>query len=118
VNERKQGSTTYPITFFLTLASDHVTGAIGLSPAVTLSKNGGAFAAAAGAVSELGNGWYALAGNATDRDTLGELALHASAATADPADQRYVIVPWDLFDANLGLPRLDESIAAAKQRIL
>src|SRR5688572_5958389 len=110
MNQRKLGSTTFPITFLLTLSSDRVTGAPGLSPVVTLSKNGGAFAAAAGAVVEIGDGWYALAGNATDRDTLGELALHATAATADPADQRYVIVPWDPFDANLGLARLDVAV--------
>lgn len=119
MNTRQQNSTGRPVTFFHTLASDHVTGATGLTPTVTISKNGGAFAAAAGAVTELGSGWYVLAGNATDRNTLGELAIHSvGGGASDPADQRYVIVPWDEFDANLGLSLLDESIAAAKTRIL
>jgi len=88
--------------FFLTDSADHVTGKSGLTPTVTLSKSGAAFGAAAGAVTEVGNGWYALAGNATDRGTLGELALHASAALADPFDGRYVIVPIDPFDGASG----------------
>jgi len=48
-------------------------------------------------VTEVGNGWYALAGNATDRNTLGELKLHATAATADPADKDFEVVSWDPF---------------------
>jgi len=94
---RQQSTTTYPIPFLMVLTSDHLTGATGLSPTVTISKNGGAFASPAGAVTELGNGWYLLAGNATDRSTLGELLLHAEAATADPVDERYEIVSWDPF---------------------
>lgn len=112
MDARKQSSTGQPMLFLMTLEADHVTGAAGLTPTVTLSKNGGAFAAAAGAVTGIGSGWYSLAGNATDRDTLGELALHASAATADPADQRYVIVPWDPFDANQGLANLDATVGS------
>ena len=87
----------------MTGSSDHISGATGLTPTVTLSKNGGAFAAAAGAVTEVGNGWYSLAGNATDRNTLGELLLHASASGADPTECLTVIVPWDPFDSNLAL---------------
>lgn len=113
MNERAQASTTYPITFFMADATDHITGKTGLTPTVTLSKNGAAFGAAAGAVSEIGNGWYALAGNATDRGTLGELAVHAEAAGADAFDGRYVIVPWDTFDgAGLGLSRIDAAISS------
>ena len=43
---------------------------------VTISKNGGSFASPAGAVTEIANGWYAVAGNATDSATLGPLLLH------------------------------------------
>ena len=59
--------------------TDHISGKTGLTPTVTLSKNGGGFNAASGAVTELGGGLYALAGNATDRNTLGELWIHAEA---------------------------------------
>ncbi len=101
---RKQGSTTYPITFLMVDSADHLTGKTGLTPTVTISKNGGAFAAPVGEVTEIGNGWYALAGHATDRDTLGDLLIHAGSAGADPVDDRYLVVPWDPFDTNsLGL---------------
>jgi hypothetical protein len=95
IKSRKQNSTTYPINFLMVDSTDGKTGKTGLTPTVTLSKNGGAFAAAAGAVTEIGNGWYSLAGNATDRNTLGELCLHASATGADPADSQYSIVDFD-----------------------
>lgn len=108
---REQSSTSYPIMLFMADVLDHVSGKTGLAPTVTLSKNGAAFGAAAGAVSEVANGWYALAGNATDRDTVGELVVHATATGADPTDDRLVIVPWDPFDAaNLGLTNLDAAV--------
>jgi hypothetical protein len=94
---RKQSSTTYPQSFFMADSSDHVRGKTGLSPTVTLSKNGGSFAAASGAVTEIGNGWYSLAGNATDRNTLGEQLLHAEASGADDFDGQYSIVSYDPF---------------------
>ena len=50
-------------------------------------------------MSEIGNGWYALAGNATDRNTAGDLLVHATATGADPAD--------DFGDATLGPRGLD-----------
>lgn len=93
---REQSSTANPLTFLMVDASDHLTGLTGLTPTVELSKNGGAFAAAEGAVSEIGHGWYALAGDADDRDTLGDLLIHAEATGADPVDDRYAIVPWDI----------------------
>jgi hypothetical protein len=97
IKTRKQGSTTYPILLLMIDSADHITGKTGLTLIITLSKNGGAFAAAAGSISELNNGWYLLAGNATDRDTLGELGIHASAIGADPTDDKYAIVDFDGF---------------------
>jgi hypothetical protein len=97
IKSRKQNSTTYPQAFFMADSSDHVTGKVGLSPTVTLSKNSGSFAAASGAVSEIGNGWYSLAGNATDRNTLGEQLLHAEASGADDFDGQYSIVDFEPF---------------------
>lgn len=111
MKELKQSSTSYPITFLLVQSADHVTPLTGATPTVTLSKNGASFGAAAGAVTEIGNGWYALAGNATDRNTLGSLLVHITAASADPNDDRYYIVPWDPFDANLALSNLDAAIS-------
>lgn len=95
---RQQNSTSYPVLFFMADETDLVTGETGLSPTVTISKNQGAFGAASGSVAEVGGGWYALAGNATDRNTLGELAIHATATGAAAADVKVDIVSHDPFD--------------------
>lgn len=94
---RQKDSTSYPINFLMVDSTDHVTAKTGLTPTVTLSKNGAAFVAAAGAVTEISSGWYSLAGNADDRNTLGELLVHASATGADPLDIQYAIVDYDPF---------------------
>jgi hypothetical protein len=112
MRQRQQNSTVYPVSFFLVQASDHISGLPGATPAVTISKNGGAFAAAAGVVAEIGSGWYAWSAHATDRNTLGELAAHIEASGADPVDFKLEIVPWDPFDANLGLARLDDAVTS------
>ena len=81
------GNTTQPLRFLMVLSADHVTGATGLTPTVTIAKNDGlGFASPLGAVSELGSGWYSVAANATDANTLGPISLHATGAGADPAD--------------------------------
>lgn len=104
MRRRAQNSTNYPILFFMTDETDHITGLTGLSPTVTLSKNGESFESAVGTIHEVGNGWYALAGNATDRDTLGTLILHAEATGSDPFD----------MDIEIGIGSLDiDAIADA-----
>ncbi len=109
---RKQSTSSYPIVFFLADSTDHISPATGKTVTVTLSKNGGSFASAAGAVSEIGNGWYSLAANSTDRDTIGELVLHATATGADNADLKCLIVPFDPFDATaLGLTNIDAAVS-------
>ena len=71
----QQSTSSDPLFFFLVLSSDHISPATGKSPTVTISKNGAAFAAPAGAVTEIANGWYQVAGNATDTNTLGDILL-------------------------------------------
>lgn len=66
-----------------------------MSPTVTISKNGGSFASPSGTVSEVGNGVYKVAGNATDSNTLGPLWLHATATGADPCDDVFPVVGYD-----------------------
>jgi len=90
--EIKQSTTTYALVFLMVDSGDHVTGKTGLSPTVTLSKNGGSFASPSGAVTEIANGWYKVAGNATDNNTLGPLILHATGTGADPTDVVYTVV--------------------------
>jgi hypothetical protein len=101
---RKQGSTDHPVTFFMVSDLDGRTPKTGLTPTVTLSKDGGSFSPAAGTVSELGGGFYALAGNSTDRDTLGSLVAIAVASGAAAAPfQAGEVVPWDPFSASLAV---------------
>jgi len=107
----KQSSTAYPLVFLMVDSTDHVTGKTGLSPTVTISKAGAAFAAPAGAVTEIGSGWYKVAGNATDSATLGPLILHATGTAADPSDAVFEVVAHDVQDAtSLGLSRLDAAV--------
>jgi len=93
----RQGNTVEALLFLMVSSADHVTGKVGLVPGVsltvTLSKNGGAFAAPAGAVSELANGWYRVAANATDANTVGPLVLHAVGTDSDPCDETYDVLP-------------------------
>lgn len=118
MKQRQQSSTNYPVTFLMRDSADHLTGKAGLTPTVTLSKNGGVFGAASGAVSEIGNGWYALAGDADDRDTLGDLLLHATSAGADPADERFVIVLVDPFSDTVKLAATQGAVTFGQMKIL
>jgi hypothetical protein len=95
--------TAQPLVFLLVSSTDHITGITGASPTVTISKNGGAFAAPAGAVTPIGNGWYKVAGNAADADTFGPLLLHAEAAGSDPTDDRFDVVAYNPQAISLGL---------------
>lgn len=62
------------------------TAGLGGIPVVAhLSKNGAAFNPADGVVTEIGSGWYTLAGTALDSDTLGPLAYTFTAAGLAPA---------------------------------
>jgi hypothetical protein len=91
----KQNSGVQPLEFLLVSLTDANTPVTGASPMVTLSKNGGAFAAPAGAVSEIGSGWYKVAPNGTDSNTLGPLILHATASGAYNVDALFSVVAFD-----------------------
>lgn len=112
--ERLQSSTSYPYTFFITQTIDHATGATGKTLTLTASKNGAAFAAVSGAITELSSGWYSWAANATDRGTLGELSIHVTGTGCDPYDDKLTIVAFDPFDSvRLGLTALPNAAAGA-----
>lgn len=103
----QQNTANQPLLFLLISSADHISPLTGATATAVISKAGGAFGSPAGAVSEVGDGWYKVAPNATDSDTLGPLALHATATGADPCDMLYMIVAYDPLDAtNLGLSAL------------
>lgn len=95
--ERQVGTTTKPIPFLMVSNIGHISGALLLSPIVKLSKNAGPFYPAQGKVFEIGYGWYGLSGNVDDRDTLGDLIIHAEAPTADIVDEKGKITSFDPF---------------------
>lgn len=80
-------STAAVVMILMVDSTDHVTGKTGLALTVTLSKNGGVFAAITPTVTERSAGWYSLALTASHTDTLGDLAIHVTAAGADPSDR-------------------------------
>lgn len=72
--------------FKMISSTDHFTLKATASPVVNLSKNAAAFGAAAGAVSEVANGWYSVALSAADTNTLGDLAFYITGTGADDTD--------------------------------
>ncbi len=109
----KKSSTTRPLLFLLVSSTDHITGLTGASVTVTISKAGGSFAAPSGSLTEIANGWYQVAANATDTNTNGPLLLHATAAGGDPTDDRFEVVSFDPDSAtNLGLSNIDAAISS------
>lgn len=102
VKQRQQNSTNHPINFLMIDSTDHISGKTGLvtggTLVVKLGKDGGSLVTAAGTVTEISNGWYVLAGNATDRNTVGELVINGTATGADPCDDKYEVVPWNPYD--------------------
>jgi hypothetical protein len=83
------------LKFLLVLSSDHITGATGKTPTVTIQKAGGGFITPSGVVSELANGWYQVAAHPTDTDTLGPLLLHATGAACDPRDDTFYVANYN-----------------------
>lgn len=79
-------STARNLLVFMTQAADHVSGLTGATLTITASKDGGAFASISPTVTERGSGWYSLALTTSHTDTLGDLALHITAASGDPTD--------------------------------
>lgn len=89
------GNTLLPLRFNLILSNDHITGATGKTPTVTIDKNDGlGFVSPIGAVSELGNGIYQVAANASDASIIGPISLHATASGCDPSDETFLVVAY------------------------
>lgn len=86
MTQRIPQSTTKLVVFKAFLSSDHVTEATGKTIAITISKNGGAFAnpnAGATNATAISNGWYSVSLDATDTNTLGPLAIRGAEGTID-----------------------------------
>ncbi len=83
-------STSRVVMLKLFLTSDHVTAATGKTVAITISKNGGAFAnpnAGATNATEVSSGWYKVTLDTTDTATVGDLVVRGTAASCDDTEQ-------------------------------
>ena len=101
-------STARNLMVFLTDSTDHVTGLTGATLTITLSKDGAAFASISPTVTERGNGWYNIALTTSHTNTVGDLVLRATAASADPIDLREQVVEG-LPAANFGALSINAS---------
>lgn len=95
-SEAAGAKTTY--LFHLAKSADG-TDDTGVVPVVSISKAGGAFAGAAGAVTELSAGWYKVVFTNVDLSTLGALAIDIAVATADTINEVVQVVAFDPYDA-------------------
>jgi len=99
-------STGTNIMVFMTQSSDHITGLTGATLTITASKDGAAFGSISPTVTERGSGWYNLALTSSHTDTLGDLAIHVTATSADPTDLLCRIVAGALDADVSGVPAL------------
>jgi hypothetical protein len=109
--EIKQSSTT-PLLFLFVDATDLKTPETGLTPTVTISKDGGAFATPVGSVTEVGNGIYKLTPTSGDTDTLRSLALHATAAGAHCSPMLFEVVSHTRAEVMSSIAALNNLSAA------
>lgn len=120
-----EGGTT-PFVFRMVSTADHLTPVAGLSPTVTISKVGAAFAATDGVVSEIGNGWYKVVnpGSGTflygSSEEDGPYLLHATASGAVGSGVYVKTELWkgrsiaaQVFGASLGDYQGDDSVGVA-----
>jgi len=89
MQERIPQSVAKLIVFKAFLAADHVTAATGLTIAMQVSQNGGAFANFDGGAlnaTEISAGWYKAQLQTADTDTLGPLVVRGTEGTIDPVE--------------------------------
>jgi hypothetical protein len=128
---RKQNQTTYPLLFqLISLSTGLGVPSVASSLVALGSKNGGAFAALSGTITEVGgtgngNGWYEIAGNATDENTLGDLVILATLTVVSTVTATgsavYEIVAVDPFSttnfATVNVGTINGQIASASGTI-
>lgn len=111
-------STSYVVTIPMYLSSDHVTEAgSALSPTVTISKNGAAFAnpnAGASTATTVGNNVYKFTLATQDSNTLGDLWVRFTEATCDPGQRLLVVVKA----TNGGLTALPDTAVTTNASLL
>lgn len=90
-----QQSTAAHVSLFMGNASSPTQGLAGLTVNVTISKAGGAFAAAGATVTDRGNGLYVANLTTTDTNTLGLLVIRGNATGAADFFNEHRVVAHD-----------------------
>jgi hypothetical protein len=75
-------SSTPRIPFLMVDSTDRVSAETGLTPSVSISKNGGSFSATTNSATETGLGWYYVDLTDDETDTDGPLIVHATGSGA------------------------------------
>lgn len=108
--ERIPQSVTIRVPLQAYLSSDHVSAATGLTIAITISQNGGAYANPSGGATnatEIASGSYYVDLSTTDTGTLGPLFVKGTSATMDT-----IIAIYNVVSATtLGASNLDAAIS-------
>lgn len=97
---------------YLVDETDGITPELSITGTPQVSKAGGAFANTTNALSEVGNGYYTVELTAAELDTLGLVTVRFKDAATAEFNLSGQVVPWDPYDANLGLTNLDAAVSS------
>lgn len=86
-----QRSQSQKITFVMVDAAGGEVAGLGNGFTLSVSKNGGAFAASTGTKAEISNGWYSYTLTVAETDTVGPLSILANGAGCLQQNLEYVI---------------------------
>jgi hypothetical protein len=110
-HDRQQGTLLYPVGFLL-VSHDRITPVLGATPAVQLRKPGATgWVPAYGVVTEVGDGWYQLAGHPNDRTVAGEYVLMATSPKGETTFAKFDVVVPDPY-APVALSPAERNAAA------
>lgn len=101
MTERIRNGQAYTYAFLLVDAGDDETSETGLTPTVQLSKNGGAFANASGAITEISNGWYKVTLSTSETNTDGPLVIRAFGTGTDEWREKLQVYTNSLTDTEV-----------------
>lgn len=110
-------TTSRVVMLKLFLSSDHISVATGKTVAITISKNGGAFAnpnAGATNATEVANGWYKVTLDTTDTGTVGDLVVRGTATSCDDTERVFGVVKA----TNGGLTALPDTAVTTNASLL
>lgn len=108
---------------------DGVTELTGLSPAIRISKNGGAWTNFTGTVTHQENGWYKVDLSTTDTQTQGSLVLKsADSSTFIPVWTEFIVTSQNAYDSLVvgtdfirvdatAIPRMEEIVSSTRYNI-